>query len=69
MIPKIDQFFLDKDYGPLKFKGYDKGQFLFSTYEDLSGKWVESVNSFVLHPSKFEARLKQGELVQSFPPS
>jgi hypothetical protein len=66
-MPSIDQFFFDIDFGYLKFAGYDKGYFLFTTFEKMSGKWVRGAE-MTMHPAKFEAKLNQKELKPSFPP-
>lgn len=70
MRPKLDQFFIDRKYGRLKFSGYDeRGNYLFSTYEKASGPgWAESTNSFTLNPTAFLVRYEQGIMKESFPP-
>jgi hypothetical protein len=67
-MPAIDQFFLDKDYGRLKFVGYREGQFLFNTYDKPVNKWREREGMLELHPAYFEAKLKLGDIKPSFPP-
>ncbi len=55
-IPNHDQFFLDPELGPIKFEGVYYKDYLFSTYEKLSGKWKESYASLVLLPGEFEQK-------------
>jgi hypothetical protein len=66
--PRIDEFFIDADYGRIKFLGYKNGQFLFNTYDKPVDRWREREGMLELHPAYFESKLKMGTIKPSLAP-
>lgn len=68
--PRIDEFYLDKDMGYMKFSGYEDGHYLFHAYTklNLEKRWKEDRHAYKLHPSAFDAKRARGLLTPSVPP-